>query len=148
MDCPTNRRQLCGGSKPGIERMLEFGRELHNMSLRLRQDDSKDDSNKKMLQDAFSLLAYSNPWNSPVGWQLEPVQRETVCSTLNSAILGMLIKFRLSVHNSLFFSETSNLPRRPPLEVGLAHACELIHLMSRSGLGSCAFASVDEIFRQ
>lgn len=69
--------------------MLEFGRELHNMSLRLRQDDSKDDLNKKMLQDAFSLLAYSNPWNSPVGWQLEPVQRETVCSTLNSAILGM-----------------------------------------------------------
>lgn len=42
------------------------------------------------LQDAFSLLAYSNPWSSPVGWQLDPVQRETVCAQLNSAILGTI----------------------------------------------------------
>ena len=41
-----------------------------------------------MLQDAFSLLAYANPWNSPVGWQLDPQQRETVCARLNSAILA------------------------------------------------------------
>lgn len=41
-----------------------------------------------LLQDAFSLLAYSDPWNSPVGYQLDPIQREPVCSTLNSAILG------------------------------------------------------------
>lgn len=40
------------------------------------------------LQDAFSLLAYSDPWNSPVGYQLDSIQREPVCSTLNSAILG------------------------------------------------------------
>jgi hypothetical protein len=39
-------------------------------------------------QDAFSLLAYSDPWNSPVGNQLDPIQREPVCSALNSAILG------------------------------------------------------------
>ncbi|EEB15664.1 Ran-binding protein, putative [Pediculus humanus corporis] len=124
----SNKRQVCGGSKPGIERMLEFGRELYNMSVRLGQEQGKDENNKKMLQDAFSLLAYSNPWNSPVGWQLEPLQRETVCSSLNSAIL-----------------ESSQLPRRPPLEVALAHARELILLMSRSGLGSCAFSNVDEI---
>lgn len=41
-----------------------------------------------LLQDAFSLLAYSDPWNSPVGYQLDAIQREPVCSTLNSAILG------------------------------------------------------------
>ncbi|KAL0279628.1 UNVERIFIED_CONTAM: hypothetical protein PYX00_001141 [Menopon gallinae] len=128
VDSPGNKRQVCGGSKPGIERMLEFGKELYNMSIRLGQEQGKDESNKRMLQDAFSLLAYSNPWNSPVGWQLEPIQRETVCSSLNSAIL-----------------ESSQLPRRPPLEVALAHARELIHLMSRSGLGSCAFSNVDEI---
>lgn len=40
------------------------------------------------LQDAFSLLAYSDPWSSPVGYQLDAIQREPVCSTLNSAILG------------------------------------------------------------
>lgn len=42
------------------------------------------------LQDAFSLLAYSDPWSSPVGYQLDAIQREPVCSTLNSAILGRL----------------------------------------------------------
>lgn len=39
-------------------------------------------------QDAFSLLAYSNPWSSPMGWQLCPSRREIVCAALNSAILG------------------------------------------------------------
>lgn len=39
-------------------------------------------------QDAFSLLAYSDPWNCPVGQQLDPIQREPVCAALNSAILG------------------------------------------------------------
>ena len=42
------------------------------------------------FQDAFSLLAYSDPWSSPVGAQLDPVQREPVCAALNSAILGMM----------------------------------------------------------
>lgn len=126
VDPPAGKKQLCGGSKVAVERMLEFGRELYNMSVVLRQEQGKDENNKKMLQDAFSLLAYSNPWRSPVGWQLDPVQRETVCAALNSAIL-----------------ESSNLPRRPPLEVTMAHARELVKLMSRSGLGSCAFASVD-----
>lgn len=40
------------------------------------------------VQDAFSLLAYSDPWNCPVGQQLDPTQRESLCSALNSAILG------------------------------------------------------------
>lgn len=130
IETQTSKHQLCGGSKPAVERILEFGRELYNMNLRLEQEQSKNENNKKMLQDAFSLLAYSNPWNSPVGWQLNPVQRETVCAVLNSAIL-----------------ESSNLPWRPPLEVALAHAQELVHLMSRSGLGSCAFASVDDLLQ-
>nr|CAD7259655.1 unnamed protein product [Timema shepardi] len=130
IDLPVSKRQLCGGSKSAVERMLEFGRELYNMSVHLRQEQGKSENNKKMLQDAFSLLAYSNPWSSPVGWQLDPIQRETVCAVLNSAIL-----------------ESSNLPRRPPLEVALAHAQELVRLMSRSGLGSCAFASVDDLLR-
>ena len=44
-------------------------------------------------QDAFSLLAYSDPWNSPVGYQLSVVQREPVCMALNSAILGTVHTF-------------------------------------------------------
>lgn len=128
MDVDPPSRQLCGGSKPAIERMLDFGRELFVFSVQLRQAQGKNENNKKMLQDAFSLLAYSNPWDSPVGWQLDPIQRETVCAALNSAIL-----------------ESSNLARRPPLEVSVAHARELINFMSKKGFGVCAFGHVDEI---
>lgn len=90
-ECTTNKsnkKQLCGGNKQAIEKMLEFGKQLYSQSIHLRQLYGKNESNKKMLQDAFSLLAYSNPWASPVGWQLDPQQRETVCARLNSAILG------------------------------------------------------------
>ncbi|XP_076684749.1 ran-binding protein M [Andrena cerasifolii] len=124
------KKQLCGGDKQAIEKMLEFGRQLYSQSIHLRQQHGKNESNKKMLQDAFSLLAYANPWNSPVGWQLDPQQRETVCARLNSAIL-----------------ESSNLPRRPPLEVAASHARELVRLMSRAGLGACGFAVVDNIIQ-
>ncbi|KAH9634571.1 hypothetical protein HF086_006196 [Spodoptera exigua] len=72
------------GTRASVERMLAFGRELYAMSQKLQQDQYV----KSMLEDAFSLLAYSNPWDSPVGWQLEPVRREAVCEALNSAILG------------------------------------------------------------
>lgn len=50
VDPPVGKRQLCGGSKPAIERMLEFGRELYNMSLHLRQEQGNNEANKKMLQ--------------------------------------------------------------------------------------------------
>lgn len=81
---PQSGRLLCGGSKAAVERMLAFGRELYSLSLGLL----RDPQSSQMLQDAFSLLAYSNPWSSPVGWQLDPQQREPVCAALNSAILG------------------------------------------------------------
>jgi hypothetical protein len=41
-----------------------------------------------VFKEAFSLLAYSNPWASPVGKQLSPSKREPICAKLNSAILG------------------------------------------------------------
>ena len=91
----SNKKQLCGGNKQAIEKMLEFGKQLYSQSLHLRQLYGKNESNKKMLQDAFSLLAYSNPWASPVGWQLDPQQRETVCARLNSAILGKTHFFKI-----------------------------------------------------
>ncbi|CAG9864238.1 unnamed protein product [Phyllotreta striolata] len=118
-------------TKQSVERILEFGRELYSMSQRLKTDKNSNHINEKMLEDAFSLLAYSNPWASPVGWQLEPTQRESVCASLNSAIL-----------------ESNNKPRKPPLEVAMAHAQELVRLMSSSGLGSCAFASLVDILDQ
>lgn len=44
-------------------------------------------------------------------------------------------------------SESSNLPRRPPLDVAASHARELVRMMSRAGLGACGFAVVDNIIQ-
>ncbi|GBM39134.1 Ran-binding protein 9 [Araneus ventricosus] len=130
IDAPSSKKQVCGGSQAAIERMLQFGRELHSMSVALKRDYGTNAANKKMLQDAFSLLAYADPWSSPVGYQLDPVQREPVCAALNSAIL-----------------ESQNLPRQPPLEVAMAHTQELVRLMSKAGLGSCAFTNLDNLLQ-
>uniref|UniRef100_A0A8C9SAQ9 RAN binding protein 9 n=1 Tax=Scleropages formosus TaxID=113540 RepID=A0A8C9SAQ9_SCLFO len=127
IDPALPRRQLCGGSQAAIERMIHFGRELQSMSEHLRRECGKNAANKKMLKDAFSLLAYSDPWSSPVGYQLDSIQREPVCSTLNSAIL-----------------ETHNLPKQPPLALAVGQASQCLSVMARSGIGSCAFASVDD----
>ncbi|KAK3589290.1 hypothetical protein CHS0354_026941 [Potamilus streckersoni] len=127
VDGPSQKRQLCGGSQVAVEKMLQFGRELQAMSLHLRRECGKNETNKKALQDAFSLLAYSDPWNSPVGYQLDPVQREPVCAALNSAIL-----------------ESYGLPKKPPLELVIAQATQCMKLMSKAGIGSCAFASVSD----
>ncbi|XP_074506115.1 ran-binding protein 9 isoform X2 [Sebastes fasciatus] len=127
VESTQSKRQLCGGSQAAIERMIHFGRELQSMSEHLRRECGKNSANKKMLKDAFSLLAYSDPWSSPVGYQLDAIQREPVCSTLNSAIL-----------------ETHNLPKQPPLAQAVGQAAQCLTIMARTGSGSCAFASVDD----
>ncbi|XP_061835104.1 ran-binding protein 9 [Nerophis lumbriciformis] len=127
VESAQSKRQLCGGSQAAIERMIHFGRELQSMSEHLRRECGKNSANKKMLKDAFSLLAYSDPWNSPVGYQLDAIQREPVCSTLNSAIL-----------------ETHNLPKQPPLAQAVGQAAQCLAIMARTGSGSCAFAAVDD----
>lgn len=165
------RRQLCGGNQLAMERTLEFGKELQTLSVTLRRQHGKNEANKKMLRvnlefmifscffhlfncccffsylscyfillfihiflsflkDAFSLLAYADPWKSPVCEQLDPVQREPVCAALNSAIM-----------------ESHHLPRRPPMELAIGHARELLRLMAQNGLGSCAFANIDHLLQ-
>ncbi|XP_045778076.1 ran-binding protein 9 isoform X1 [Maniola jurtina] len=115
------------GSRASVERMLAFGRELYAMSQKLRQDHY----HKSMLEDAFSLLAYSNPWDSPVGWQLEPVRREAVCEALNSAIL-----------------EWQDMQWVSPVEACVSHSRELLRRMARASLGACAFADLPALLRR
>ena len=89
---------------------FRFGRGLQQFSVQLEQEKGRNEANTTMLQvpvnailqhsrlnkiskilcvqEAFSLLAYADPWSSPVGSQLEPSGREPVCAALNSAILG------------------------------------------------------------
>lgn len=61
---------------------------------------------------------------------------------------GFLVIFS---HRSIFillflllFSDSHNLPRKPPLDLILGQAQECLKLMSDNGLGACAFASVEE----
>ena len=96
-------------------------------------------------QDAFSLLAYPDPWNSSVGGQLDPSDREPVCAQLNSAILGKILVAWGVVMFHLLSSESKNLPGRPPLEVSVAHTSQLLQLMSHNDLGACAFTNMESL---
>uniref|UniRef100_W8B2G5 Ran-binding proteins 9/10 n=1 Tax=Ceratitis capitata TaxID=7213 RepID=W8B2G5_CERCA len=118
-------------SHGGIERILEFGKELSQMGQQLEKENKMNDEDRQMLEDAFSLIAYSNPWASPLGWQLCPTKRENVCTALNSAIL-----------------ESMNYPRRPPLDMCVAHASELLKVMAHASIGACAFVNIEDVFPQ
>ncbi|XP_037961708.2 ran-binding protein 9 isoform X2 [Plutella xylostella] len=116
----------CGG-RASVERMLAFGRELYAMSQRLRPNPV----HKAMLEDAFSLLAYSNPWASPVGAQLHPARREAVADRLNVAIL-----------------ENNGMESVSPVEACVSHSRMLLRRMARAGLGACAFADLPALLRR
>jgi len=109
----------------GISAVLHTGRELQSLSVAMRRIYGHNETNKELMENAFSLLAYADPWNSPVGWQLSRRQREPVCAALNSAIL-----------------QSIELPRTPPLQVAINHAHLLISQQARAALGSCAFVDL------
>ena len=90
----------------------------------------KNETNNKMLEDAFALLAYPNPWDCPVGWQLASSEREFISSALNSTLL-----------------EANGFSARPPLEVGLSHAKQLVKLMANNDLGACAYANLEDVIK-
>merc|ERR1719384_2475289 len=124
----NNRDNSILSNPAKFECLIRFGRSSHVFHQQLEQERGRNPANTQMLQDAFSLLAYPDPWNSSVGAQLDPSGREPVCAQLNSAIL-----------------ESKNLPGRPPLEVSVAHTSQLLKLMSNSDLGSCAFANIESL---
>jgi len=111
-------------------RILQFGRELHALKQQLTIDYGENSQHDKMLQDAFSLLAYSDPKTSPLASLLEPSQREAVSSAVNSAIL-----------------EAHDMPRHPALEVlvGYLHECD--KLMHRNNIPDCAFIDLNKYLR-
>ena len=117
------------------------------VSQSVRQDPLPPVTKILSRQDAFSLLAYPDPWNSSVGGQLDPAGREPVCAQLNSAILGKCWDPRaegVTIFH-LSCSESKNLPGRPPLEVSVAHTSQLLQLMSHNDLGACAFTNMESL---
>jgi hypothetical protein len=101
-----------------MAKILEAGKDLHQLSSTLRRNNGSNEQNKKMLQEAFSLLAYSNPRESPVGWQLETSERENVCQQLNNAIV---------------MHEMGGSNNRPPLETIIQHSKALLRQNGQCG---------------
>ena len=52
----TSGKQLCGGNRTAIEKMLQFGRELQAMSQHLRRQFGHSDTNKKAIQVLTAAL--------------------------------------------------------------------------------------------
>ncbi|KAH8254725.1 hypothetical protein KR032_012001, partial [Drosophila birchii] len=129
MDVDVSPSSRSGGRV--IEKILEFGKELSSMGQQLEKENLMTEEERQMLEDAFSLIAYSNPWSSPLGWLLCPSRRWNISTTLNSAIL-----------------ESLNFERRPPLEYLVAHASELIKIIGQHSLGEDAFITIDDVFPQ
>jgi len=114
-----------------FQKLIIFGQKVKVMLVELETlHGIKNESNSKLLEDAFALLAYPNPWDSPVGWQLSPGERESISSALNSTLL-----------------EEAGFPARPPVEVGLSHAKSLVKLMSNNEIGACAYANLEEVIK-
>ena len=98
------------------------------------------------VQDSFGLLAYTDPKSSPVGYLLDPLQREPVSAALNSAILGKYSNH--CPHLSQLcgvLTESLHLPGQPPLEFALGQAAQCLRFMSRNGIGAAAFTGVQDI---
>lgn len=101
---PTQNRstmEASGGRAEHVERLINFGRELQQLSTQLKQQNMFSLKSQRMLDDAFSLMAYLDPWNSPVSYQLQTTQREPVAAALNSAILGKCVRTSLILTVSL-----------------------------------------------
>lgn len=57
--------------------------------------------------------------------------------------------FLIDYNSSCFIiAESNNKPRRPPLEVAVTHAQDLVRLMANNGLGACAFTSLSDVLEQ
>jgi len=116
-------------------KLIQFGRHLQTMLQEMEKSGVSSklmERNRKMQQDAFALVAYPDPWDSPLGWQLNPGEREFVSNALNSAILD---------------GSFGRQAGRPPMEVALIHSKQLVKLMANNDLGACAFANVDDFIK-
>ena len=70
------------------------------------------------------MLAYGDPWASPLGYQLDPVQREPICAALNSAILGkQTVRLYLTVIITSWMSLMLVEDGKPSLDVSKILGC-------------------------
>ncbi|OQV11484.1 Ran-binding protein 9 [Hypsibius exemplaris] len=113
-DDDEENKVVFGGNPELLRRTLDFGKHLNEFA----------------AKEAFSLMAYSDPWRSPLAHLLDPLQREPVCASLNSALLG---DERQTSH--------------PALKVLISHSKRLFPLQAKRGSGVIAFRNIFEVLR-
>jgi len=129
VDPGPSMRQLCGGNIFSIEKLIAFGKTLQNIYKDMTNELGSNPENENLMKEAFSLLAYNNPQDSPVGYLLDPIQREGICSSLNSVIL-----------------EAHKLPGQPALERIIGQSKSCLKLMGKNGLGASAMVKVEDFY--
>ncbi|KAH9424187.1 ran-binding protein M [Dermatophagoides pteronyssinus] len=67
--------------------ILMFGKELNSLAQKLDADSASKEINKKMLEEAWFFIAFSDP--SEATKYLNHLDRETVCQRLNNAIVNL-----------------------------------------------------------
>uniref|UniRef100_A0A5K4EU76 Ran binding protein 9-related n=1 Tax=Schistosoma mansoni TaxID=6183 RepID=A0A5K4EU76_SCHMA len=96
--------------------LIEYGRNLRSSALELQRQGVISLEQWLLLSDAFSLVAYQNPYKSPLSGLLHPKYRELLADAVNDAILVHLKQ-----------------PCRPVLDIALTY---LEHVLTDEG-SSC-----------
>nr|CAH8874422.1 unnamed protein product [Trichobilharzia regenti] len=93
--------------------LIEYGRSLRSNALELQHQGAISLEQLLFLSSAFSLVAYQNPYRSPLSGLLHPKHRELLADAVNDAILVHLKQ-----------------PSRPVLDIALTY---LEHVLTDEG---------------
>ncbi|CAH8677214.1 unnamed protein product [Schistosoma haematobium] len=99
-----------------LRELIEYGRNLRSSALELQRQGVISLEQWLLLSDAFSLVAYQNPYKSPLSGLLHPKYRELLADAVNDTILVHLKQ-----------------PCRPVLDIALTY---LEHVLTDEG-SSC-----------
>ena len=133
----------CNRNVIPVEKLIAFGKTLQSLHVEIMskcevKDCERDrggelgeefNQNQTLMRQAFSLLAYSDPHNSPLSYLLHPSQRESICSSVNSTIL-----------------KAQNMPEKPVLDVVVGQARACLKLMGSNGLAASAMVKVEDFY--
>uniref|UniRef100_A0A5S6QF45 B30.2/SPRY domain-containing protein n=1 Tax=Trichuris muris TaxID=70415 RepID=A0A5S6QF45_TRIMR len=85
-----------------LEKVVAFGREVFKLSKELEAKNLFTDELKSLMHDAFSLLAYECPMQSPFSYLFEENRRIAICVIVNNAILKRMKYPEISKFEMLF----------------------------------------------
>uniref|UniRef100_A0A5K3FRV0 CTLH domain-containing protein n=2 Tax=Mesocestoides corti TaxID=53468 RepID=A0A5K3FRV0_MESCO len=80
-----------------LNSVVQLGRELRDNARELQANNAISPTQLALLQDAFSLFAYENPYESPFSDLMHPKHRKMLAESVNNAILVKLGKARCSL---------------------------------------------------